>query len=133
MAAKMIATSREDRTTNIIQRDILENDKPSFQVKEKLFTPSEFTLESQNNAVPIAASIGDSEVIASSHDTDILATLLDGKRDNLDTTFESWIAKLIENETGQTKTVHLNAKIKESLNRQLQDGLLTYYEYIDLE
>ena len=128
MTAKMIhdqATSSEysqDRTTNVIQRDVLENDKPSFQVKEKLFTPSEFTL-----------AIGDCEVIASSHDIDILANLLDGKRDNLDTTFEFWIAKLLENETGRKKTVDLNEKIKESLNRQLQDGLLNYHEYIDLE
>ena len=129
------ATCRTDNES--VRRDVLENDKPSFQLTEKLFTPSEFTLDNdvqlQDSAFDetVAASIDDCEVIASSHDTDILANLLDGKRDNLNTAFDSWVAKLLDNGTGQKDI--WSEKIKESLGKQLQDGLLSYYEYIDLE
>lgn len=64
---------------------------------------------------------------------DILANLLDSKKENLSTSFDSWMTKVLDNEAERKKTLNLSAKIKESLSRQLQDGLLSYYEYIDLE
>ena len=73
------------------------------------------------------------EVIASSQDTDILANLLEEKKEDLLSTFGSWIVKLADNEASRKKTLDCTDKIKESLSRQLQDGLLNYYEYIDLE
>ena len=98
-----------------LQRDILVNDKPSFQ----LYTPSDF------------AASGECEVVASDHDIDILANLLDGKRENVSSTFDSWVVKLLEN--GKKKTTDLNEKVKMALGQQLQEGLLNYQEYIDLE
>ena len=50
---------------------------------------------------------------------------------DLNTTFDDWMTKVLDNEVG--KTTDLKKKINESLSRQLQDGLLSYNEYIDLE
>ena len=94
MAEKMVTSS---------VTDVLENDKPILD--QKLYTPSDF-----------------GEIVASSHDTDILSSLLDGKRENVSATFDSWIVKLLEN--GKTKTADLSDKIKMALSQQLQDGLL---------
>ena len=108
---------KKDQVTDgvSLQRNVLENDKPSFQ----LYTPSDFTAS------------GECEVVASDHDIDILANLLDGKRENVSSTFDSWVAKLLEN--GKKKTTDLNEKVKMALGQQLQEGLLNYQEYIDLE
>ena len=46
-------------------------------------------------------------------------------------TFDTWIAKVMENESADDND--LSKKINESLSRKLQDGLLNQYEYIDLE
>ena len=111
-------TEKKDQVTSgvSLQRDVLENDKPSFQLDQKLYTPSDFTAS------------GECEVVASS---DILANLLDGKRENVSSTFDSWVVKLLEN--GKKKTTDLNEKVKMALGQQLQEGLLNYQEYIDLE
>ena len=111
-------TEKKDQVTSgvSLQRDVLENDKPSFQLDQKLYAPSDFTAS------------GKCEVVASS---DILANLLDGKRENVSSTFDSWVVKLLEN--GKKKTTDLNEKVKMALGQQLQEGLLNYQEYIDLE
>ena len=120
----MIGGQATSRTANeLARRDVLENDKPSFHLKEKLFTPSEFTLNNEESQVNDDTwtfdSTGDYEIVAPSHNTDILANLLDGKRENLSTTFDSWIAKLLENGTEQKDT--WRGKIKGSLSKQFQD------------
>ena len=114
-------TEKKDQVTSSVslQRDVLENDKPSFQLDQKLYTPSDFTAS------------GECEVVASSHDIDILANLIDGKRENVSSTFDSWVVKLLEN--GKKKTTDLNEKVRMALGQQLQEGLLNYQEYIDLE
>ena len=125
MAEKMIhnqVISDVSSQTHTIQRNVLENDKLSFHNDRKLYTPSDFT---------VSDSTGECEIVASSRDTDILANLLDGKREHLSSAFDSWIVKLLEN--GKTKTDDLNEKVKMTLSQQLQEGLLNYYEYIDLE
>ena len=111
-------TEKKDQVTSgvSLQRDVLENDKPSFQLDQKLYAPSDFTAS------------GECEVVASS---DILANLLDGKRENVSSTFDSWVVKLLENE--KKKTTDLNEKVRMALGQQLQEGLLNYQEYIDLE
>ena len=111
-------TEKKDQVTSgvSLQRDVLENDKPSFQLDQKLYAPSDFTAS------------GECEVVASS---DILANLLDGKRENVSSTFDSWVVKLLEN--GKKKTTDLNEKVRMALGQQLQEGLLNYQEYIDLE
>ena len=50
---------------------------------------------------------------------------------DLNTTFNEWMSKVLDNEAGRTSD--LKKKINESLSRQLQDELLSYYEYVDLE
>ena len=50
---------------------------------------------------------------------------------DLNATFNAWMSKVLDNEVGRTSD--LKKKITESLSRQLQDGLLSYYEYVDLE
>ena len=52
---------------------------------------------------------------------------------DLNTTFDDWMTKVLDDEAVRTRTTDLSNKINESLSRQLQDGLLSYYEYIDLE
>ena len=47
---------------------------------------------------------------------------------DLNTTFNEWMSKVLDNEAGRTSD--LKKKINESLSRQLQDGLLSYYEYV---
>ena len=41
------------------------------------------------------------------------------------------MSKVLDNEAGRTSD--LKKKINESLSRQLQDGLLSHYEYVNLE
>ena len=50
---------------------------------------------------------------------------------DLNTIFNSWMGNVLDNEAGRTSD--LKKKINESLSRQLQDGLLSHYEYVDLE
>ena len=50
---------------------------------------------------------------------------------DLNTTFNEWMSKVLDNEAGRTSD--LKKKINESLSRQLQDELLSHYEYVDLE
>ena len=50
---------------------------------------------------------------------------------DLNTTFNAWMSKVLDNEAGRTS--ELNSKITESLSRQLEDGLITYYEYVDMQ
>ena len=52
---------------------------------------------------------------------------------DLDIQFDDWMTKVLDDEAVRTRTTGLSNKINESLSRQLQDGLLSYYEYIDLE
>ena len=65
----------------------------------------------------LVTKVLDDEVIDSSSD--------------LNTMFNEWMSKVLDNEAGRTSD--LKKKITESLSRQLQDGLLSYYEYVDLE
>ena len=50
---------------------------------------------------------------------------------DLNTTFNAWMSKVLDNEAGRTS--ELNNKITESLSRQLEDGLISYYEYVDMQ
>ena len=50
---------------------------------------------------------------------------------DLNTTFNARMSKVLDNEAGRTS--ELNNKITESLSRQLEDGLITYYEYVDMQ
>ena len=50
---------------------------------------------------------------------------------DLNTMFNAWMSKVLDNEAGRTS--ELNNKITESLSRQLEDGLITYYEYVDMQ
>ena len=52
---------------------------------------------------------------------------------DLEAKFDDWMTKVLDDEAGRTRTTDVSKKINESLSRQLQDGLLSYYEYIDLE
>ena len=53
---------------------------------------------------------------------------------DLNTTFDDWMIKVLDDEAVRSRTTaDLTKKINDSLSRQLQDGLLSYYEYIDLE
>ena len=52
---------------------------------------------------------------------------------DLEANFDDWMTKVLDDEAGRTRTTDVSKKINESLSRQLQDGLLSYYEYIDLE
>ena len=50
---------------------------------------------------------------------------------DLNTTFNAWMSNVLDNEAGRTSA--LKKKITESLSRQLQDGLISYHEYVDME
>ena len=52
---------------------------------------------------------------------------------DLNTTFDDWMTKVLDDEAVRSRTTDLSKKINDSLSRQLQDGLLSYPEYIDLE
>ena len=67
----------------------------------------------------LVTKVLDDEVIDSSSSID------------LNTTFNEWMSKVLDNEAGRTSD--LKKKINESLSGQLRDGLLSYYEYADLE
>ncbi len=68
----------------------------------------------------LVTKVLDNEVIDSGHQST-----------DLNTTFNDWMTKVLDNEAG--RTTDLKKKINESLSRQLQDGLLSYNEYSDLE
>ena len=83
------------------------------------------TLESSSN-FPETATLPNPQ------DIDILANLLDTKKGDLNATFDLWMVK-VKNETSRNKIEDDSAKMRESLARQLQEGILSYNEYIDLE
>ena len=66
---------------------------------------------------------------------DLVTTVLDDKvidsSIDLNTTFNAWMSNVLDNEAGRTSD--LKKKITESLSRQLQDGLISYHEYVDME
>ena len=49
----------------------------------------------------------------------------------LNTTFNVWMSKVLDNVAGRTSD--LKKKITESLSRQLEDGLISYHEYVDMQ
>lgn len=65
----------------------------------------------------IAEVLGDTEVIESSY------TIHDQ--------FNTWMSKVLDNIN--TETANVNSRINESLSQQLQQGVITQYEYADLE
>ena len=50
---------------------------------------------------------------------------------DLNTTFNTWISNALDNESGRTS--NLKKRITESLSRQLEDGLISYHEYVDMQ
>ena len=50
---------------------------------------------------------------------------------DLNTTFNAWMSNVLDNEAGRTS--ELKKKITESLSRQLEDGLISYHEYVDMQ
>ena len=50
---------------------------------------------------------------------------------DLNTTFNTWMSNVLDNEAGRTS--ELKKKIAESLSRQLEDGLISYHEYVDMQ
>ena len=71
--------------------------------------------------------------ILNPQDIDILASLLDTKKGNLSTVFDSWMKKVLDKESERKMNIEWSRKINDSLNRQLQDEFLSDEEYIDLE
>ena len=45
--------------------------------------------------------------------------------------FNTWMSKVLDNIN--TETANVNSRINESLSQQLQQGVITQYEYADLE
>ena len=52
---------------------------------------------------------------------------------DLNKEFDNWMSSVLDDEAVKTRTADVSKKINDSLSRQLQDGLLSYNEYIDLE
>ena len=50
---------------------------------------------------------------------------------DLNTTFNTWMSNVLDNEAGRKSD--LKKKITESLSRQLEDGLISYHEYVDMQ
>ena len=50
---------------------------------------------------------------------------------DLNTTFNTWMSNVLDNEAGRTS--ELKKKIAESLSRQLEDGLIGYHENVDMQ
>ena len=84
------------------------------------------TLESSSN-------ITETTTIPNLQDIDILASLLDAKKGDLSATFDLWMTKVKNEEVARKKIEDDSVKMKESLSRQLQGGIITYNEYIDLD
>ena len=84
------------------------------------------TLESSSN-------FPETRTIPNLQDIDILANLLDAKKGDLTATFDLWMIKVKNEEAARKKIEDDSVKMKESLDRQLQEGIITYNEYIDLD
>ena len=110
--------------------EISDADTSKYDSNRHYFTCHLFTYNSpQDTAEPVK----DEDRLDLSTKFDDLVTnieVIDSSVD-LNTTFNGWMSKVLDNEAGRTSD--LKTKINESLSRQLQDGLLSHYEYVDLE
>ena len=104
------------------QREVMEK-APTPTVEELMDSPTTVDLETLSfDDCETKVLAGETEVIDSGYQSI-----------DLNTIFNEWMTKVLDDEPVKTRTADLSKKIKESLSRQLQDGLLSYPEYIDLE
>ena len=103
------------------------------EVMEKAPTPTvEELMDSPTTTVDLETlSFDDCETKALAGETEVIDSGYQSI--DLNTIFNEWMTKVLDDEPVKTRTADLSKKIKESLSRQLQDGLLSYPEYIDLE
>ena len=104
-----------------------DSDATKYDSNRHYFTCHLFTYNSPQDAVE---PVKEEEPLNTKFDD--LATnieVIDSSID-LNTTFNAWMSNVIDNEAG--RTTDLKKKITESLNRQLQDGLISYHEYVDM-
>ena len=105
-----------------------DSDASKYDSNRHYFTCHLFTYNSPQDAVE---SVKEEEPLNTKFDD--LATnieVIDSSID-LNTTFNAWMSNVLDNEAGRTSA--LKKKITESLSRQLQDGLISYHEYVDME
>ena len=90
-------------------------------------------LNNEHIKLDVIPTVTEAVTIPNPQDIDILASLLDTKKGNLSTVFDSWMKKVLDKESERKMNIEWSRKINDSLNRQLQDEFLSNAEYIDLE
>ena len=80
--------------------------------------------ENQVNILDVNTTLDD--LVTKVLDYEVIDSSID-----LNTTFNAWMSKVLDNEVGRTSD--LKKKITESLSRQLEDGLISYHEYVDMQ
>ena len=125
----LLRCQRKDQTHLLFELlNLLAMDVTSYfpSTSENVLYEKVETLESSSNIL-------ETTTIPNLQDIDILASLLDAKKGDLSVTFDLWMTKVKNEEVARTKIEDDSVKMKESLSRQLQGGIITYNEYIDLD
>ena len=105
--------------------EISDSDTSKYDSNRHYFTCHLFTYNSSQDA---AEPVKEEDQMNAKFDD--LVTNIEVIED-LNTKFNTGMRNVLDNEAGRTSD--LKKKINESLSRQLQDGLLSHYEYVDLE
>ena len=74
-----------------------------------------------------------SEAVPNHQDVDILASFLNEKKGDLSATFNSWMVRVKNGEVARKKIEEDSAEMKETLSKQLHEGMISYNEYLELE
>ena len=105
-----------------------DSDATKYDSNRHYFTCHLFTFNSLQDAVE---SVKEEDPLNTTFDELVTNIEVIDSSIDLNTTFNAWMSNVLDNEAGRTSD--LKKKITESLSRQLQDGLISYHEYVDME
>ena len=111
--------------------EISDSDTSKYDSNRHYFTCHLFTFNRNSSCAIDAEPVKEEDQLNTKFD-DLVTNIevIDSSTD-LITTFNEWMSKVLDNEAG--KTSDLKKKITESLSRQLEDGLISYHEYVDMQ
>ena len=110
--------------------EISDSDASKYDSNRHYFTCHLFKFDTPQDVVKEENQVNILDVNTTLDDLVTNIEVVDSSID-LNTTFNAWMSNVLDNEAGRTS--ELKKKIAESLSRQLEDGLISYHEYVDMQ
>ena len=110
--------------------EISDSDASKYDSNRHYFTCHLFKFDTPQDVVKEENQVNILDVNTTLDDLVTNIEVVDSSID-LNTTFNTWMSNVLDNEAGRTS--ESKKKIAESLSRQLEDGLISYHEYVDMQ